>query len=441
MATRTLVAYINQRRVGELREDNGIWAFAYDAGWINAPDGYALGPGLPLQLQPLIDGSTRRPVQWYFDNLLPEEGQRMLLAKDARLDAADAFGLLAYYGAESAGSLMLLAPDVAVPHTEPLRTLTDEALQQRIAQLPRLPLSHDAAKRMSLAGAQHKLPVTLAEGLLCEPVGATPSSHILKPDHPDPDYPHSVINEYFVMRLAGQLGLLVPPVERRYVPASVYLITRFDREYANNEWRRTHCIDACQLLDLDRSYKYVECSVARLAELANFCRNKPMARVRLFEWLVFVVLTGNGDAHLKNLSFTVSHEGIALAPHYDLLSTAVYETRVFNKDGWPERAELAWPILGVRRFSKVNQHLMLEAGLLLGLARHTCERILDKQVGRVVAQSQALLQQIERENSLLLASHGDAVAAMLAGEMRCLRAVIEVVIKTMAARLASDKAA
>mgnify|MGYP001359427212 CR=1 FL=1 len=33
------------------------------------------------------DGGTTRTVQWYFDNLLHEEGQRTLLAGAASLDA------------------------------------------------------------------------------------------------------------------------------------------------------------------------------------------------------------------------------------------------------------------------------------------------------------------------------------------------------------------
>ena len=63
---------------------------------------------------------------------------------------------------------------------------------------------------MSLAGAQHKLAVVLDNGTLFESVGARPSPHMLKPDHPDPDYPHSVANEWFVMRLARKIGLDVP---------------------------------------------------------------------------------------------------------------------------------------------------------------------------------------------------------------------------------------
>jgi hypothetical protein len=93
---------------------------------------------------------------------------------------------------------------------------------------------------MSLAGAQHKLAVVLQDGALFEAAGATPSTHILKPDHPDTDYHHSAINEWFVMRLAKRLGIDVPDVHRRYVPSPVYLIDRFDRVFVgNHDWGST----------------------------------------------------------------------------------------------------------------------------------------------------------------------------------------------------------
>ena len=195
MNGRALRASINQTEVGTLQEVAGLWSFQYAADWLGNPRGFALSPHLPLTAQPLLDGASQRPVQWYFDNLLPEEGQRVLLASDARLDAADAFGLLTWYGAESAGSVTLLPPNAAPQTAEPLRPLPDDALETRIRQLPKAPLTHAAIKRMSLAGAQHKLAVVLQDGALFEPAGATPSTHILKPDHPDEDYPHSVINE------------------------------------------------------------------------------------------------------------------------------------------------------------------------------------------------------------------------------------------------------
>ncbi len=435
MNGRSLRASINHTEVGILQEVAGLWSFQYAAGWLSNPQGFALSPHLPLTTESLLDGASKRPVQWYFDNLLPEEGQRVLLAGDAKLDAADAFGLLAWYGAESAGSVTLLPPD-AMPQTpEPLRPLPDDVLETRIRQLPKAPLTHAAIKRMSLAGAQHKLAVVLQNSALFEPAGATPSTHILKPDHPDEDYPHSVINEWFVMRLAKRLGLDVPNVHRRYVPSPVYLIDRFDRIPEGQGWQRRHVIDACQLLGLDRSFKYSQGSMENLAALANACRSTAVARSRLFGWLVFNVLIGNGDAHLKNLSFLVSHEGVQLAPIYDLLSVATYDTLAFDKKGWPQQTQLAWPILGVRRFSDIHRGLLLEAGASLNLAKGTAERMLENLRSRAVPQAEALYAEIEAENTQLAQARPE-LSATMAGESRCLRAILHTVIKEMTKQIA-----
>ena len=434
MSGRSLRASINQQEVGSLQEVAGLWSFQYTPDWLANPKGFALSPHIPLSAQPLLDGASQRPVQWYFDNLLPEEDQRVLLAKDARLDAADAFGLLAWYGAESAGSLTLLPPEAAPQTTEPLRPLPDDALQARIRQLPRAPLTHAAVKRMSLAGAQHKLAVVLQDGALFEPAGATPSTHILKPDHPDADYPHSVINEWFVMRLAGRLGLDVPEVHRRYVPSPVYLIARFDRIAGEQGWQRRHAIDACQLLGLDRSFKYTQGSLESLAALANACRSPAVARSRLFGWLVFNVLVGNSDAHLKNLSFLVSHEGVQLAPFYDLLSVATYDSPAFDKSGWPAQTQLAWPILGVRHFSDIRRGLLLEAGVALNLVKGTAERLLENLRSRIVSEAEALYAEVEAENARIAHARPE-LAATMAGESRCVRAISHTVIKEMARQI------
>lgn len=435
MTGRSLHASINQTTVGTLQEVAGLWRFQYAADWLDHPQGFALSPHLPLTTEALVDGASKRPVQWYFDNLLPEEGQRVLLAGDAQLDAADAFGLLAWYGAESAGSVTLLAPDAAPQTQEPLRPLPVDALESRIRRLPKAPLTHEAVKRMSLAGAQHKLAVVLKDGALFEPAGATPSTHILKPDHPDGDYPHSVVNEWFVMRLAKRLGLDVPEVRRLYVPSPVYLIHRFDRVPGDQGWQRRHVIDACQLLGLDRSFKYSQGSMENLAALAHACRSPAVARARLFGWLVFNVLVGNSDAHLKNLSFLVSHEGIQLAPFYDLLSVATYDTPAFDQQGWPAHTQLAWPILGVRHFSDIHRGLLLEAGAALNLAKGTAERLLENLRGRVVQEAQALWVDVKAENAQIAHAH-PKLSATMAGESRCLRAILHNILKEMAKQLA-----
>ena len=165
---------------------------------------------------------------------------------------------------------------------------------------------------------------------------------------------------------------------------------RFDRVSHGETWQRRHAIDACQLLGLDRSFKYREGSVQRLSELASACRSPAAARTKLFSWLVFNVLVGNSDAHLKNLSFLVSREGVQLAPFYDLLSVAVYDSVASGKTVWPEQTQLAWPILGADRFARVNRATLLGAAAEMGINRPTAERIIQSMTAKAWEQGQSL---------------------------------------------------
>ena len=286
---------------------------------------------------------------------------------------------------------------------------------------------------MSLAGAQHKLAVVLQGEALFEPVGNRASSHILKPDNTDPDYPHTVINEYFIMRLAGALRLEVPAVLRRYVPAPVYLIERFDRRRRDAELERLHLVDACQALNLDRQFKYRESTLERLRELATGCVAPAAARLRIFAWLVFNVLAGNSDAHLKNLSFLVDARGMRPAPFYDMVAVGVYGTPVFGKREWPGMP-LAVSLPGCASFQDVTRPALLDAGKALGLREETARRLLDDQLGRIEGAARRLLAEIEAANARLLGAR-PALAATFAGETRCLRAIVEIVIRDSVARL------
>ena len=73
-------------------------------------------------------------------------------------------------------------------------------LSRRILNLPRASLTIDALKRMSLAGAQHKMLVILNVDTLFEPLPGKHLTQILKPGHQGGDCPASVMNEYFTMR-------------------------------------------------------------------------------------------------------------------------------------------------------------------------------------------------------------------------------------------------
>lgn len=148
---------------------------------------YALCTDIPLSEKLHVDGSSKRYIQWFFDNLLPEEGARTLLARDININEADSFGILSLVGAESAGAITLSSKSSLDKATNNVVELSFDDLNARIEGLPDIPLNNATSKRMSIAGAQHKMLVVLENEKFYEPVGNTPSSHILKPEHSKPD--------------------------------------------------------------------------------------------------------------------------------------------------------------------------------------------------------------------------------------------------------------
>ena len=430
-AVRELIASINGVEVGRLRDHANIWSFAYAPDWIAARDAFDLAPSLPREQRTLVDGASQRPVQWFFDNLLPEEQAREVLAKEAKLNATDAFGLLAYYGKESAGAITLLAADDTPSGESGFRALTDEALHERIAKLPRQSLAADAPKRMSNAGAQHKLAVCVRDGRLFEPLGSTPSTHLLKPDHVDKEnWPSSAANEYFVMQLAGRLGLAVPPVEIRFVPDPVYIIERFDREARREEVHRLHIIDACQALGLDRTFKYQQTTVESLIRCIDLCANRARARQSLLEWVLFNVLTGNGDAHLKNLSFRVHPDGLELAPFYDLVATETYRAGPENQPRWPH-CDLSIQMGDASTFSDVTRDRFHAFADRLGANRRAAARLLDELTTAIEPAADALIGEFQ--------NFSVPQPIVRAGQLRVLQSIRHVVIRDMVQRLQASR--
>ncbi|MBI3348799.1 MAG: HipA domain-containing protein [Burkholderiales bacterium] len=444
MTMRSLQVYVDRATVGTLSEENNLWVLEYAPEWVAMERSFDLSPALPRHTLRHEDGGTLRPVQWYFDNLLPEELLRQAIAKEAGIkDDEDAFALLEYLGAESAGSLTLLPKGEELPEKNELRELPDDMLSQRIQSLPKQTLSKSAPKRMSLAGAQHKLLVVLRKDDLYEPVGATPSTYILKPDHPEAGtYPASVFNEYFTMRLAKAAGLKVPQVHIRYVPEPVYLIERFDRKVkwprgrsgplAPPEVQRLHVIDACQLLNKARTFKHSGATLYALVQIVEATTVKIQTRAKLFTWLVFNILVGNDDCHLKNLSFHVHHDAIELAPHYDLLSTGAYHTKAFaDENGKWNQVPMAFPLPGAKTFGEVTLETALAAADVLGLPRPIAQRIVTQVTSGV-----------EKELGKILTAHGEFAknapadrAAIIGIEGRLLRVVHRITLRDMLDRL------
>lgn len=160
---------------------------------------------LPLQPAPFDDRLTRL----FFAGLLPEGQMRRLLARQLQVSGQNDFALLDRICGECAGAVTFLEPGQPFPvpgRANDVQWLNDEEVVAILDELPRRPmLAGKDGLRLSLAGAQDKLPALFDGTSIGLPLNGTPSSHILKPAiHAVPD---SVLNEGFCMALAEAMQL------------------------------------------------------------------------------------------------------------------------------------------------------------------------------------------------------------------------------------------
>lgn len=83
----------------------------------------------------------------------------------------------------------------------------------------------------------------------------------------------------------------------------------------------------------------------------------------------------------------------------------------------------------------INRGLLLEAGASLSLARGTAGRLLDTMRRRAMPEAEALYAEIDAENALIARAH-PALSATMAGESRCLRAILHTVLKETTRQIA-----
>src|SRR5262249_14502891 len=141
-----------------------------------------------------------------------------------------------------------------------MRAIDDEELDRLLRELPQRPLAADPDEgiRLSLAGAQPKLPVIVADdGSMALPTNsAAPTTHILKPE--PPAFPGLVDNEAFCMALARACGLTTAVVRTATSVSGLrYLVVeRYDRDLTHDPIRRLHQEDLCQALGIPSDRKY-----------------------------------------------------------------------------------------------------------------------------------------------------------------------------------------
>jgi serine/threonine-protein kinase HipA len=334
MPDRNLDVWLQGDIVGHLDQDAGRLVFTYDPVWLSRPNAIALSASLPLRPEPFDDRAARP----FFAGLLPEQENREQAARVIGVSPRNDFALLDALGGECAGAVTFMRPGekpVGQPTNIDYRILENGELAAILDKLSERPLlAGEEGVRLSLAGAQDKLPVWLVGDRVALPLHGAPSSHILKPAIRRIE--DSVHNEGFCLSLAKLVGIDVVEADIREAGGRPYLlIDRYDR-VAGPDHRpcRVHQEDFCQALGVAPEYKYQNEGGPSLVDCFALVRKatRPAAPsvLRLVDGVIFNALIGNHDAHAKNYSLIYGADGTKLAPLYDLLSTAIYPDLTSN---------------------------------------------------------------------------------------------------------------
>jgi serine/threonine-protein kinase HipA len=306
-------------------------SFCYDVSYLGSDLAQPISLSLPLQKEPF----DKRLSRAWFANLLPEGEIRGHVARKLGVSERNDFDILAGIGGECAGALRVL-PETASPNDKvDWMALPWDELEAAIASVPRPSLlalmMQEGELRLSLAGAQDKLPVRFAEGKLALPLGAAASTHLLK--IANEGYPDLVQNEFFCLTLAREAGLPAPVAEMAATETPILLVERYDRRPGpGGIITRLHQEDFCQALGAPPESKYENeggPSLKAIFEALVRGSRSPLPDKRdLLHWVLFNFIIGNADAHAKNVSLlygeTRETAGPRLAPFYDLVCTEVY---------------------------------------------------------------------------------------------------------------------
>jgi serine/threonine-protein kinase HipA len=335
-------------------------------------------PALSLQLGVTRERFPNGVVRSFLDGLLPEDDARRLIAQGFGLRADDTFALAGALGRDCAGALVIQPDDDEPP--PPATTLTaeplsDEEIQRLVENLRSAPLGVNQRVRISLAGVQEKLLLTrLPDGRWGRPVDGTPSTHILKPEIRE--YPKTVENEAFCMRLAKNLDMDVAAVETVTIGGRrLIVVSRYDRVLGpQGGVERVHQEDFCQATGMLPAQKYEEDGGPSLRKLAGILSEAdPDSLDSLLRAVTLNVIIGNGDAHAKNFSLLHDRGGaLRLAPLYDLLSTLMY-----GDD------RLAMHIDNVHRTNRVTFDRLINEAATWGLSRTWAGEIVSDLLARI----------------------------------------------------------
>lgn len=316
----------------------GSWEFRSQAhSFTYAPDWLESSVRRPISLSMPLRGESAPyrgdVVVNFFENLLPDS-QEVRTTLQARLgaDSKDPMALLEHLGRDCLGALQLLPFDVdgTKPNHIEGEVLGEADVAQILRDLPTSPMGFggDSPFRLSLAGNHEKTGLLWHEGQWMRPLGATPTTHILKlpiGNTGQYDLKLSVKNEWLCHRLLQEFGLPVAPARiESFEEQRCLVVSRFDRRLVGERILRLPHEDFCQATGTPSALKYESDGgpgIRRCLELLSGSSKPQQDRELFFRTQILFWILCAIDGHAKNYSLSILPLGrFQMAPLYDVLS-------------------------------------------------------------------------------------------------------------------------
>ncbi len=397
-----LNVFINNRLVGRLEKNaGGTIAFQYEESWLAWPPHFPVSLSLPPRPAPY----RGERVVAVFDNLLPDNPDvRRLVAEKTGAQGTDSYSLLGQIGRDCVGAMQFMPEGEAMDALAPVagEPVSEREIETILANLSRAPLGIDTEQefRISVAGAQEKTALLLHKGCWVRPSGATPTTHILKPqlgEIPTPwgmiDLSDSVENEHYCLKLLEGFGLRVAQTEiSTFGVRKVLVVKRFDRHWRSaDELIRLPQEDCCQALSFPPGRKYENHQGPGIIDILKLLggSDEPLRDQKdFFKSQIIFWLIGATDGHGKNFSIFLRPGGrFELTPFYDVLSAQpAFDAGVIPHNKY----KLAMCVGANRKYEILRIH-----------GRHFVETAKQAGLGKAIVKE--ILNEVRREAQLALA--------------------------------------
>ncbi|WP_199832026.1 type II toxin-antitoxin system HipA family toxin [Streptomyces acidiscabies] len=370
--------WLRNRHVGVLHQRGDYTRLTFDVSYRDDPERPVLG--LYFEETVLAPQSSALRIPPWFSNLLPEGRVRDWVAEDRGVSVDREMELLAHVGRDLPGAVRIM-PIGLQPVEESMSW--EHSDNQDLLPEPSETESHPGW-RISLAGVQLKFAMLSKDDRLTIPGFGEGSDWIVK--LPDRQFRMLPQNEFAMMTLARGAGIDVPEIKLVHrdqlsgIPANVwpgdeewvYAVKRFDR---GPQRRLIHIEDLAQVRNFYPRDKY-RGNFETIASLIY--RQHDIHALREFaRRMAFIILTSNGDAHLKNWSLIYRDERIpTLSPAYDLVSTDIYRAGDDQEDlGLSFGGSRHFDRVSLRAFQRLERRLNATEANLTDIVTETVELV------------------------------------------------------------------